>query len=100
MGCLFMRSSKEKQLLDIIISDLNEIDSDFLRFGGYNYNTFMQDKTLQRSVIMSLITICESVFTLSQIFRNNYPNVNWKLLKNLRNIAAHKYGAINFMIVW
>ena len=49
---------------------------------------------------MSLINVSEAALSIPLSFRNKHQEVNWQQFKTLRNIGAHKYGAVNFTIVW
>ena len=61
---------------------------------------FLKDRLLQKCTVMSLINISEAIGELSTDFLAENKKVNWKQFKKLRNIVAHKYGAINFIVVW
>ena len=54
----------------------------------------------QKAVVMSFINIGE----LSKSFTGNFTDANnmipWKKVQAMRNIAAHKYEAIDMQIVW
>ena len=60
----------------------------------------MRDRMWQKAIVMSLINIGE----LSKSFTEDYlaamPGIPWKAIRGFRNIAAHKYGIIDFEDVY
>ena len=49
---------------------------------------------------MSVINIGELVKNLTQEFRSEYKSVPWKAISGFRDVAAHKYGALDMNIVY
>jgi uncharacterized protein with HEPN domain len=90
---------RDKKLLLTIIENIDDIDNAILQFKSNDINVFLNNRLVQKCVVMSLINISEAIMELSSECISN-ENINWKQFKKLRNIAAHKYGAINFVLVW
>ena len=93
-------NARDRKLLLTIIEDVNDIEKALKQFNCQDIDIFLVNRLLQKCVVMSLINISEAIGELSEEFTTTITNINWKQFKRLRNIAAHKYGAINFVLVW
>jgi uncharacterized protein with HEPN domain len=91
---------RDKKILFIILDDLKDIEDALEKFQCNTLEEFLDSRLLQKCVVMSLINISESVNALSEDFILDNKSVNWKQFKKIRNIAAHKYGALNFVVIW
>lgn len=91
---------RDKKILFVILDDLKDIEDALEKFQCNTLDEFLDSRLLQKCVVMSLINISESINALSEEFILENKSVNWKQFKKIRNIAAHKYGAINFVVVW
>lgn len=50
--------------------------------------------------MMSIINIGEQTKYLSKSFLIRNKDINFDQYREIRNIAAHKYGTINFVLIW
>lgn len=91
---------RDRKILLTILEEIEDIYKAINEFKCKNMDDFLQNRLLQKCVVMSLINISEAIGELNNEFKTSHPNVNWTQFKKLRNIAAHKYGAINFVLVW
>ena len=88
--------TKNKVVLLGILEETKDI-LDFLKSNNCNdAQSFTSNRQLQKAIMMSLINISEKVKELPSEFKAKYTDVQWILFKPIRNIAAHKYGSINF----
>ncbi len=88
---------RDKIFLLKILEDIRDIES-FLK--NIAYEKFLSETIIRKAVCMSLINIGESVKSLSRDIRSRYSYVPWKKAAGLRDIVAHKYGTIDFEIIW
>lgn len=95
-----MIMSNSKKILRIILREISDIYNTLTRFNCISINVLESDIDAKKSIAMSLINISESVFALDSSFRDNNQNINWGQFKRIRNITAHKYGAIKWDIIW
>ena len=93
-------NNRDEILLKSIFDTIDEIGDYLDRFNATSFDSFISEDILKRAVTMCLISISEMVDALSNDFKKTYSQINFKRFKTLRNIAAHKYGAVNFEIVW
>ena len=77
---------------DQINETSNEFDNDKKRF--------KESATFRNAVCLCLLQIGELVTILSDEFKTNNSTVEWREIKLLRNIVAHRYGKIDYDIVW
>lgn len=93
-------NSRDKVLLHTLLDTIQEIDDYIKEFNCQSFQHFNSQPVVKRAVTMCMISISELVDTLSDEFRSEHDEINYRRFKQLRNIAAHKYGAINFEILW
>jgi uncharacterized protein with HEPN domain len=67
---------------------------------GLDETEFIGNSMVRKAVCMSLINIGELVKTLPDEFRENYPEIPWKQISGLRDLAAHKYHRLDFSAIW
>jgi uncharacterized protein with HEPN domain len=61
---------------------------------------FAESATFRNAVCLCLLQIGELVAVLSDEFKENNSKIQWREIKLLRNIVAHRYGKIDFDIIW
>lgn len=64
---------------------------------------FLTDKRTQQAAVMNLLIIGEAAGMLLQEhadFLAQYPDVQWRSMKGMRNRIAHGYFDINLDVVW
>lgn len=86
--------------IEEIIDEIEEIDQFLKAEKCHNLNNFLANNLLKKAVMMSIINIEEHTKYLSNHFLYEYPNINFDQFREIRNIAAHKYGTINFVLIW
>jgi len=92
--------NRDEMVLRSLLDITEEIAAALKRFECDTFGQFMSDPVLKRAMAMCLISISENVDLLTYDFRAQNEYINFKVFKALRNIAAHKYGSINFEMVW
>lgn len=68
--------------------------------GVESYEDFAGKKVLCHAVIYNLQCIGESVYMLSEDFRNENPDVDWDAIEGLRHVLVHDYYQVNMETVW
>ena len=61
---------------------------------------FVSNTELQDSIVLRLIVIGEACKNLSEKARMRYPDVEWKDMARLRDLAVHHYWKIDSLKVW
>ena len=93
-------SSKDAQILQIIVQYCDDIISAIERFGA-TQEDFMRDRHYQHACSMALQTIGEVAKSFSDEFITTHTKVPWRLIKGMRNFFAHTYhSSIDMNAVW
>ena len=62
--------------------------------------SFTADKKTRFAVERQLLVIGEASKSLSEAVKEQYPDIPWRKLKELRNIIAHEYGEFLAERIW
>jgi len=76
-----------------------QIDETKNEFGDDREN-FFSSVTFRNAICLCLLQIGELVSILSDEFKNDHDSIQWREIKMLRNIVAHRYGHIDYEIIW
>lgn len=91
---------KDTFILEDILDYCNKIEATVERFGGSNYDKFLDDLDFQNSCSFEIFQIGELANSLSENFKKQHPEVEWRKIIGMRNIIAHDYADANLKIVW
>ena len=80
-----------------VVDSLLAIDSYLV---GVNYEMFAADRKTYSATLRELEIIGEAVSKVPDGVKSRYPEINWRLIKDFRNVLAHQYFAVNLDIVW
>ena len=61
---------------------------------------FISDEKLKRAVSMTVINIGELIKNITDDTRKEYPDIPWKAIAGMRDIAAHKYQTLRMEDVY
>jgi uncharacterized protein with HEPN domain len=68
--------------------------------GVMDYKEFRDDQKTMRAVELNLIIIGEAVNSVPDEILETYPQVDWHLMRGLRNRLVHTYFSISPKILW
>ena len=88
---------RDRIAIQKIISEIN-IGNDML--GSLDMEEFLKDEVLKRALSMTTINIGELVKIVSFELREKYPEVPWKAIAGMRDIAAHRYQTLRMEDVY
>lgn len=95
-----MLTSKDAQILQIIVQYCDDIDEATRRFGG-TQEAFYADRLYRHACSMALQTIGEVAKSFSDEFVENHTEIPWKLIKGMRTFFAYTYhSSIDMDKVW
>ena len=63
-------------------------------------DAFMRDTKTQDAVIRNLQTLAESMQRLSDGFRRQHPEHNWRNIAAFRNAVVHDYLGVDLEEIW
>ena len=88
---------RDKIVLEKIISEINvglSILSD------KSFDAFNKDETVKRAVCMTAINVGELIKIITDDIRLKYKEIPWKQITGFRDVAAHKYEALDMKDVY
>ena len=88
---------RDEIILRKVISEIN-IAHDML--GVTPLAEFINDEKLKRAVSMTVINIGELIKNITDDTRREYPQIPWKAIAGMRDIAAHKYQTLRMEDVY
>ena len=83
--------------IDDILGAIHQIQT---YMAGLDKAAFTKDRKTQDAVIRNLEIIGEAAGKLPEQFQKNTPEIDWRKIKELRNMLIHEYFGINLPIVW
>jgi len=90
-------SKKYKLYLEDILDSIKAIKN---YTKDINYEHFASDRKTYSATIRELEIIGEAVGKLSNEIKDNFPEVEWRDIKGMRNLLIHEYFGVDLDIVW
>ena len=90
---------RNRNILQHMLMYCDQADAAIARFGN-DYTAFSVDVVFQNAAAMCLLQIGELAGHLSDDFKAKHHQQPWKQIKELRNIIAHHYSAIDTETTW
>lgn len=92
--------NRDAQILKHILEYCGRIEQTITRFGR-DFDTFLHDQDYMDSVSMNLLQIGELAGRFSEEYvQQSRPEMDWRAIKNMRNMFAHDYGSMDKERVW
>lgn len=77
-----------------LINDIKEAlksIEEYLSELNYNKENFLSNRRMQKLMIYEIIMIGEAAAKISIETKNNYQNINWREISDMRNFLIHEY---------
>ena len=85
----------------VLLNDIAESIQNIFEFTrGFSFDQYSTDIKTKHAVEHNFMIIGEAVSRIPSDFKRKYPNINWRQIKDFRNIIAHDYFGIDNGIVW
>ncbi len=65
-----------------------------------DYNHFIENRMIYSATIRELESIGEATGKISQETKEKYPNIDYRTIKDFRNVLAHEYFGVDMQIIW
>jgi uncharacterized protein with HEPN domain len=65
-----------------------------------NYDSFVENETYTRAFSRSIEIIGEAVKNLSQSFREENSDIDWKKIAGMRDKLIHQYFSVDYELIW
>lgn len=93
-----MKSSiSEKIRLQHILDSINDI---LLFTKDIDYETYIADYKLRLAIVKLIENIGEASNGISLKTIKRLPEIEWSILKGIRNVLVHEYFGIDYEIIW
>ena len=86
-----------------LINDIKEAlksIEEYLSELNYNKENFLSNRRMQKLMIYEIIMIGEAAAKISIETKNNYQNINWRKISDMRNFLIHEYYEVSNNIIW
>jgi len=90
-------TKREISILTKIIDEATTVSNMLF---GIDEQGFLANDEKMRATCMTLINIGELIKNLDFEFRQNHPNIPWKDMAGLRDVAAHGYFTLRMNDIW
>lgn len=90
-------SSGDRQRLQHILQAINDIEE---FSAGITYQEYSENYMLRLAVVKLLEMIGEASSQLTDTLKQEFSEVEWSVLKGMRNVFVHEYFGIDYEIVW
>ena len=90
-----------RMLIDVLtymIEDCEDIENAINRVG--TIDNMDSDRPLRKAIVFSILNLGELTKLLEQHLDLTTTDINWKGLKGMREIAAHRYKSMDSIIIW
>lgn len=92
-----MRRKNHKLFIEDILGAVDKIER---YIEDLSYEKFLKNDMVVDAVVRNLEVIGEAAKNIPEDTKKQYPDIPWKRIIGLRNIAVHEYFGIDLSIVW
>ncbi len=89
----------DNYLINDIKESIKSIE-EYLSELNYNKENFLSNRRMQKLMIYEIIMIGEAAAKISIETKNNYQNINWREISDMRNFLIHEYYEVSNNIIW
>ena len=90
-------ASKDIIRLEHIIQAIERIKRYTL---GKRFDDLVKDDMMYYAVVKNIEIIGEAANLLTNEFKSEHPDTQWKLITGMRNYIVHEYYQVDNMVIW
>ena len=90
-------ASKDIIRLEHIIQDIERIKRYTL---GKRFDDLVKDDMMYYAVVKNIEIIGEAANLLTNEFKSEHPDTQWKLITGMRNYIVHEYFQVDNTVIW
>jgi uncharacterized protein with HEPN domain len=87
----------DKERINPILDAISNIE-DFTH--NITFEQYMDDLKLRLAIAKLFEIIGEAVASISEVTKRNHPDIEWTIIKSVRNILVHEYFGIDYKVIW
>ena len=85
----------------LLLKDISESIQNIFDFtSGLSFEDYCSDIKTKHAVEHNFMIIGEAVSRIPDSFKTRYKEVDWRIIKDFRNVMVHDYFGIDNNIVW
>lgn len=85
----------------LLVNDLINSFQNIIDYSkNFNYEEFIGNRLVVDAVVRNFEIIGEAAKLLTDEFKSEHPQVEWKRLTNFRNVLIHEYFGIDYETLW
>jgi uncharacterized protein with HEPN domain len=90
-----------ERCIPLLLSDINDSIENILSFtNDLSFEMYLADIKTVHAVQHNFMIIGEAVARIPDDYKRKYLHINWRQIKDFRNIIVHDYFGIDSSIVW
>jgi len=87
--------------IPFLLGDITESIENILTFtGNLSFEMYYADIKTVHAVQHNFMIIGEAVARIPDEYKQQHENINWRQIKDFRNVIVHDYFGIDSSIVW
>lgn len=87
----------DKERLGFMLDNIDELQTAFAKI---SYEDYTKDILIKHGITKLLQNICETSIYITDETKLNYPAIEWRMMRTMRNVLIHEYFGIDFQVVW
>ena len=86
---------------ELLVQDLIDSFTNILDYTkGVSFDDFVENRMMKDAVIRNFKIIGEAANLLTEEFKSDNPQVEWRRLTDFRNKLIHHYFGLSYNIIW
>ena len=87
-----------KLFIEDILQSIEAIESYITDVNSFR--DFLADRKTYSATIREYIIIGEAISPLIELLESKFPDYEWRMIKDFRNLIVHEYFGVDIQMVW